>query len=85
MLRTLKTFDVAAFAARYKAQIDAISTSLACNFDVPAQATINRGFAEMGESRFVGKDDRWEQVTAHLNGWGYTPPAKHLMRRWACY
>lgn len=86
MLRTLKRpFDVAAFALKYNHQFDQLGTSLACNFDTPAQRLINCAFSAIGEQRFVGKDDRWEQVTAHLSGSEYIQPPKRLMERWARY
>lgn len=78
-------FDVAGFIARYASQIAQVSKQLATDFDTPAQSHINQFFARIGERRFVGKDDRWEQVTAHQNGWEYNPPPKHLMQRWASY
>jgi len=80
-----KPFNVAAFIAKHATAIQALSTALAENFDTPAQRLINAAFERMGEHRFVGGDDRWEQVVAHQNGWEYVKPAKHLIQRWASY
>ena len=78
-------FDVAKFVAKHKAAIDELESSLATNFDVPAQRLINCAFAHMGEQRFVGKHDRWEQITAWQSGEQYIPVPRHLMDRWARY
>ena len=80
----MATFIPSAFIAKHAAEITAIEQGL-LNCEIPAQRTINAGFSLMGEPRFVGKDDRWEQLTAHKNGWQYEPPPARLMRRWACY
>ncbi len=43
-MKTRKGFDPAAFAGRYKTQIEACGRRLATDFDAPAQSTINRMF-----------------------------------------
>jgi hypothetical protein len=37
----------------------------------------------MNVARFVGKDDRWEQITCHENGWEYKQIPPKIMNRWA--
>lgn len=55
------------------------------DFEIPAQRTINAGFARMGVDRFTpAGDDLWEMVTALENGWEYARPARRLVDRWAC-
>jgi hypothetical protein len=80
-----KAFSVEEFDARYRLHLDRIGNEMAVNFDAPAQRIINAGFARMGVPRFVGKDDRWEQVTCFRNGWDYQRPSAELMQRWASY
>jgi hypothetical protein len=77
-------FDPSAFLTKHAAEIAAIEQGL-LNCEIPAQRTINVGFSLMGEPRFVGKDDRWEQITAHKDGSDYEPPPAQLMHRWASY
>lgn len=56
------------------------------DFDVPAQRSINAGFARMNVARFTrAGDDLWEMITALENGWEYQRPARHLIDRWASY
>lgn len=56
------------------------------NFDVPAQRSINAGFARMGVDRFPGgKDDLWEMITDLQSGWEYVRPPAHLIDRWMRY
>lgn len=57
------------------------------NFDIPAQSSINYGFAVMGEDRFTpGGDDVWEMIIALENGaeWEYNRPRPELVSRWRC-
>ena len=77
-------FDVVKFIQKHAVEIAEISRGLQ-DFEIPAQRTINRGFERMSVERFVGKDDRWEQVTAHQCGWDYVPPPARLIRRWRTY
>jgi hypothetical protein len=77
-------FNVAAFITKHAAEIAEIKAGL-LNFDIPAQRTINAGFARMNVARFVGKDDRWEQITCHQNGWEYKQIPPEIMNRWARY
>ena len=83
--RAKKTFDIADFVERYKSDLAAIGTQLAQNFEVPAQRTINAGFARMRVDRFTRSgDDLYEMATAFQNGWEYRKPPSHLVARWAC-
>ncbi len=84
-MKTRKGFGPAAFAGRYKTQIEACGRRLATDFDAPAQSTINRMFADIGVERFAGGDDRWEQVQAHLGGYEYERPPARLLAGWAGY
>lgn len=77
-----KPFDSAAFVAKHEAEVRRLREQLSCCVHIHAQRVINLAFDRMGESRFVGPDDRWEQITAHLNGWDYNPPPAHLIARW---
>lgn len=77
-------FNSSTFIAKHAAEITVIEHGL-LNSEIPAQRTINVGFSLMGEPRFVGKDDRWEQITAHKCGYDYEPPPAMLMHRWASY
>jgi hypothetical protein len=53
---------------------------------VPAQRSINAGFARMGVARFTRSgDDLWERLVALENGWEYERPARYLIDRWAAY
>ena len=71
---------------RYSAEIELIRQQLATNFDVPAQRTINAGFAHMGLDRFDRDgNDLWEMISCHLNGWEYEKPPAELIDRWAKY
>ncbi len=74
------------FIADHKAEIEAIRTQLATNFDAPAQRIINAGFAKMRASRFDRSgNDLWEMITCFQNGWDYEKPPEHLAQRWARY
>jgi hypothetical protein len=84
-MKTKRDFDVKAFVSAHADEIAAIRTALATDFDTPAQHHINAGFSRMGVTRFVGNDDRWEQISCHLNGWEYERPPAHLQSRWASY
>ena len=66
--KTKTPFDVEKFFKLHWIAFDKLSKELATNYNVPAQSLINRTFANIGESRFVGADDRWEQVTAFQGG-----------------
>lgn len=78
----LRLFDVQEFAVKHAAKIAATGQTLAINYDIPAQRIINALFESIGEPRFVGKDDRWEQIIACQNGWEYRPPPKSSIDRW---
>lgn len=70
----------------HSAEIEHIRRELAMNFDVPAQGSINAGFARMGIERFDRNgNDLWEMITCHQNGWEYSKPPAHLRDRWARY
>lgn len=43
--------------AENREAIEGIRTSLATNYDTPAQAIINRGMAAMNVQRFTARDD----------------------------
>jgi hypothetical protein len=78
--------NVAEFIAKHSAEVEAIRTQLAINFDAPAQRIINAGFARMGAQRFDRSgNDLWEMISCHLNGWDYEKPPAHLVNRWASY
>lgn len=77
-----KPFDSAAFVAKHEAEVSRLRKDLVESFSASTQTIINMAFSQMGERRFVGTDDRWEQITAHLNGWDYNPPPAHLIARW---
>jgi hypothetical protein len=62
-----KPFNVDQFIARYSKEIAATGRTLAANMDIPAQRIINSMFEHIGEPCFVGKDDRWDMITAHLH------------------
>lgn len=71
--------------SQHATEIAAIKTGL-MNFDVPAQRTINHGFACMGIERFpCMKDDIWQMIVDHENGDRYERPPAHLIQRWASY
>lgn len=55
------------------------------NFYIPAQRSINFGFAKMGVDRFTPEgDDVWEMMMAIDAGWEYTRPPANLVERWRC-
>ena len=58
------------------------------NFEIPAQRSINAGFARMGIARFTSAgDDVWEMITA-LETSGpneYQRSPRHLVDRWGSY
>ena len=74
------------FVEDHKAEIEAIKTQLATNFDVPAQRIINAGFARMCAHRFDRSgNDLWEMIVCYQNGWDYEKPSAELAQRWASY
>lgn len=77
-----KPFDPAAFIAKHEAEVCRLREQLSGCVHIHTQRVINLAFDRMGERRFVGPDDRWEQIVAHLNGWEYTRPPQHLIARW---
>ena len=75
--------------ARYPDEIAQINADL-LNFDIPAQRSINAGFARMETARFTAAGDCvWEMICALVGGsdgpWTYSRPARHLIQRWAGY
>jgi hypothetical protein len=73
------------FIVAHRAEIDALKTQIATNFDVPAQRLINAAFSRMGVDRFDSSGDVWEQIVCLENGWEYEQPSFELMERWAGY
>ncbi len=67
-------------------ELGEIRKALATNFDVPAQRSINAGFARMDVPRFTrAGDDLWEMIVALENGTEYQKPPRRLVDRWAAY
>ena len=83
----VKKLEAAARAvmAEHADEIARIQADLG-NCEVPAQRSINAGFARMGINRFpAGKDDLWEMITDLQNGWEYERPPVRLIDRWMRY
>ena len=78
--------NIQAIIDAHSAEIQAIKSGLAMDFDAPAQRIINAGFERMGIDRFTRQgDDLWEMISCHLNGWDYERPPARLTQRWATY
>lgn len=74
-----------AIMAQHGAEVDRIKQDL-LNCDIPAQRSINAGFARMGVDRLTpGGDDLWEMITCLEAGWEYERPEPRLVARWAAY
>lgn len=86
MSQTPRQAVITKLIAEHSAEIEAIRTQLATNFDAPAQRIINAGMERMGVQRFLPTgDDVWEMISCQLNGWDYEKPPAQVMARWARY
>jgi hypothetical protein len=74
------TARIKALIAKYADLIQATKTKLACDFDVPANRTINEACSQMGISR-----TDWEKIVCVQNGSQFKPIPKHILQRWEAY
>ena len=70
------TARIKALIAKHAEVIQTTNRKLACDFDVPANRTINNACSLMGISR-----TDWEKIVCVQNGREFKPIPKHILER----